>query len=368
MHGPWRHGREEWRTPRERPPWWPENEAWPPESGRPWRAMSARFARRMALFAAIAFVVFAFVVAAFVALLLGTFGGVGAGAAVPLAAFLLLVVSFNVARGVRRLIVPLGDLIDGAERVESGDYSVRVRERGPRELKALSRAFNAMSSRLERSEAERRRLLADVSHELRTPLAIVQGNLEAIIDGVHAADEAHVRPILDETRVLARLIEDLRTLSLAEAGVLALHREPTDVAALARDTAASFAASATTAGPSIETTAAAPIEADVDPVRVREVLANLIANAVRYARTRVQVALSSTDDRVTVAVVDDGAGIPADALPHVFERFSKSPESRGAGLGLAIAKSLVAAHGGEISARSENGRGTTITFTLPRGG
>jgi signal transduction histidine kinase len=224
-----------------------------------------------------------------------------------------------------------------------------------------------MVSRVEASEAERRRLLADVSHELRTPLSIVQGNLEALIDGVYPADEAHVRPILEETRVLARLVEDLGTLSLAEAGALSLHREPTDVAALARETAGSFRPQALAAGISIETHADADVVADLDPVRIREVLANLVANAVRYARTRVGVALSTEGDRFSIAVSDDGPGIDAAVLPHVFERFSKSSESRGAGLGLAIAKSLVTAHGGEIGAESAPGQGTTMRFTLPRG-
>jgi signal transduction histidine kinase len=322
----------------------------------------------MAGFALIAFLLFAFVVATFITLLIGLFGGASAsGAFVPLAAFILLAIAFNVARGVRRLIVPLGDLIDAAERVESGDYSVRVRERGPRELRALSHAFNEMSENLQRSEAERRRLLADVTHELRTPLTVIQGNIEALIDGVRPTDDAHLRAILEDTHVLARLIDDLRTISVAEAGALTLHREPTDVARLVRDTAASFEAAAAAAAVMLRTDGAGTTIASIDPVRVREVLTNVIANALRYTPRggSILVETTATNESVSVCVRDTGAGIASDALPHIFERFARSDDSPGAGLGLAIARGLVAAHGGRIEARSTPGQGTEISFTLP---
>jgi signal transduction histidine kinase len=363
---PWmRHG-SNWAG--QRPRWWPENEAYPPAD---WRPMRVRFMRRMAGFALVAFLVFAFFVAVFVALLMSTFGAIagggGAGAFV-LAAFLVLVISFNVARGVRRLIAPLGDLIDAAEKVESGDYSVRVRVRGPRELKALSRAFNEMSEHLEASETERRRLLADVTHELRTPLTVIQGNIEAIIDEVHPPDAEHLRAILNETQVLSRLIDDLRTVSIADAGALTLHREDTDIARLTRDTAASFDSQASAAGVALRVDTDGAGIADVDPIRLREVLNNVIANALRYTPRdgSVLVGASGDDQRVTVTVRDTGAGIAPDVLPHVFERFTHAADSPGAGLGLAIAKSLVTAHGGEISATSTLGQGTEVRFTLPR--
>jgi signal transduction histidine kinase len=325
--------------------------------------------RRMAGFAFLAFLVFAFMVASFITLLIGIFGGIsGSGAIVPLAAFVLLAIAFNVARGVRRLIVPLGDLIDAAEKVESGDYSVRVRERGPRELKALSRAFNEMSEHLERSEAERERLLADVTHELRTPLTVIQGNIEAIIDEVHPPDAIHLRAILAETQVLSRLIDDLRTVSIADAGALTLHREEIEIGRLIRDSAASFDTQATAAGVSLSVDADRAGTAMVDPIRVREVLNNVIANALRYTPRggSVVVGASGDDQRVTVTVRDTGAGIAPDVLPHIFDRFTHAPDSPGAGLGLAIAKSLVTAHGGEISATSTLGQGTEVRFTLPR--
>jgi signal transduction histidine kinase len=333
--------------------------------------MRGHFMRRFALFAFLAFLFFAFVVAAFVALLIGAFStvGPGLGAFTPLVAILaFLIVAATVARTIRRVVVPLGDLIDAAEKVEAGDYAVRVRPRGPRELRSLARAFNSMSARLESSEKQRQQLLADVTHELRTPLTVVQGNLEALLDRVYPADAEHLAPILDETRVLSRLVDDLRTLSIAEAGALPLHRELTDITAVVADAVASFRTQADSVGVALvtETPAALP-QIDVDPMRLREVLSNLLANAIRYTPRggSIRVSAAASDGRLTISVRDTGPGIAADALPHVFDRFYKSDESRGAGLGLAIAKSLVVAHGGEISATSEPGQGTEMRFTLP---
>jgi signal transduction histidine kinase len=367
MRGGWRHGG------RGRPPWWPENEPFPPRrgwAGGPW-AMRGGFVRRMAMF---------FVAAAVLSVIAATFlfwtlasalgapdlpGNIARGAA-------LLIVLLGIglaARSVRRLAAPVGDVIDAVGRVAEGDLSARVEERGPRETRALARAFNVMTSRLSASEEQRRRLLADVSHELRTPLSVVQGNLEAIVDGVHPPDEEHLLAILDETKVLSRLVEDLRTLSLAESGALALHREPTDLGALARETIASFAARAEESGVALAATMSADLPlADADPVRAREILENLVANAIRYTPRagHVSVAVSEGDGQLAVVVSDTGAGIPADALGRIFDRFYKSAESRGAGLGLAIAKQLVEAHGGTISATSVVGEGTAVRFNLPR--
>lgn len=358
--------------PGERPPWWPKDEAFPPARG-DWRRVRGRFVRRAVTFAIGFFLLFAFVVAAFVTLLINAFSataGAGWGAFFPLGVLAALFIVFAIARGIRRLIVPLGDLIEAAESVEAGNYSGRVKLRGPRELRSLARAFNSMSARLESSEEQRQQLLADVTHELRTPLTVVQGNLEALLDGVYPADAQHLAPILDETRVLSRLVDDLRTLSIAEAGALTLHREPTDIGALVTDSVASFRAQADGAGVVLITEAATLPQADIDPVRLREVLSNLLANALRYTPRggSVRVSATASDGRLRIAVRDTGPGIAADALPHVFDRFYKSDESRGAGLGLAIAKSLVVAHGGEISATSEPGQGTEMRLTLPVSG
>lgn len=355
--------------PGERPPWWPKDEPFPPAGG-DWRRVRGRFVRRAVTFAIGFFLFFAFVVAAFVTLLINALSataGAGLGALVPFGVLAALVITFAIARGIRRLVVPLGDLIEAAENVEAGNYAVRVRPRGPRELRSLARAFNSMSARLEGSEQQRQQLLADVTHELRTPLTVVQGNLEALLDRVYPADAEHLAPILDETRVLSRLVDDLRTLSIAEAGALALHREPTDITGLVADAVASFRTQADSLGVAlvIETAPALP-HADIDPVRVREVLSNLLANAIRYTPGgTIRVGASFADGQLSVFVRDTGPGIAADALRHVFDRFYKSDDSRGAGLGLAIARSLVVAHGGQITATSEPGQGTEMRFTLP---
>lgn len=327
--------------------------------------------RRFAAMFVGAFLFFGFVIAAFITILVNIFSsatsGGGIAAFIPLTIVVLLLFA-TAARGFRRFAAPLGDLIDAAESVEAGNYGVRVRARGPRELRSLATAFNSMSGRLESSERERRRLLADVTHELRTPLTIMQGNLEALLDGVYPADAEHMQPILEETRVLSRLVDDLRTLSLAEAGALTLHREPTDVSQLLTDSVASFRAQSDGAGVSLVTAIDDSLpQADVDPVRMREVLSNLLSNALRYTPRggSVRIGASTSDGRVRVSVRDTGPGITPDALPHVFDRFYKSDESRGAGLGLAIAKSLVVAHGGEIEATSTLGQGTEMRFTLP---
>jgi len=327
--------------------------------------------RRFAAMFIFAFLFFGFVVAAFITILVNIFSsatsGAGIAAFIPLAIVVLLLFG-TATRGFRRFAAPLGDLIDAAESVEAGNYGVRVRARGPRELRSLATAFNSMSGRLESSERERRRLLADVTHELRTPLTIMQGNLEALLDGVYPADPAHLEPILDETRVLSRLVDDLRTLSLAEAGALTLHREPTDVGQLLTDSVSSFRIQADAAGVELATALDGVLpQAEIDPVRMREVLSNLLSNALRYTPRggTVRVGASVADGKLRVSVRDSGPGIAADALPHIFDRFYKSDESRGAGLGLAIAKSLIVAHDGEIEAKSGLGQGTEMRFTFP---
>ncbi len=301
--------------------------------------------------------------------LLDALGQSGAGTAAPLVLLILgLLVLMALLPGLRILALPLRNLIDAAGRVEAGDLSATVPIRGPRELRSLARAFNAMLERLRSDEARRRRLLADVTHELRTPIAVIQGNLEAMIDGVYPADEAHLGPVLEETRVLSRLIDDLRTLSLAESGVLELHREPTDLGVLAGEVAATFRGQAEAAAIALraEVPAETPL-VEVDPLRIREVLANLTANALRHTPAGGQVRIAAAvgaDGRVNMSVTDTGRGIPPEDLPHIFDRFYKSADSTGSGLGLAIAKNLVAAHGGEIHAESTPA-GTTLRFSLP---
>jgi signal transduction histidine kinase len=263
---------------------------------------------------------------------------------------------------------PLGEMVEAADRVAAGDYSTRAPEYGPRWMRTLAHAFNSMTSKLEVQHRQRRDLMADIAHELRTPIAILQGRLEGMLDGIYPRDETQLTMVLQETRVLTRLVEDLRTLAHTESGTLTLQKESTDIGILLNDTAASFAADAAERNIrlALDVPATLPL-IDIDALRIREVLTNLVSNALRHTpdNGRVSIAASAGPTIVTVTVGDTGSGIPAADLPRIFDRFYKGHGSHGSGLGLTIARNLVIAHGGEIRAESEEGEGTTLTFTLP---
>lgn len=348
------------------PPWWPEGEPFPPRR-RHWGRGPAPFIR---------FVGCLFLVVVLVAITTGALAGFllhsgGAGMSHPF--FLPLVILIGliviaVAGGARRMAMPLNNLIEAARRIESGDYSARVPEWGSPDLRSVARAFNSMSERLKTSDEQRRSFLADVTHELRTPLAVIRGHAEAIADGVYPADASHLAPILDATETLDRLVDDLRTLVLTDAGNLVLHKETTELGALVRDTVSSFHAQAEAAGVSLTSEVADNVSSvEVDPARMRQVIGNLVSNAVRHTPSggSVQVVLSAAGDRVMIAVKDDGEGIPAELLPHIFERFVKGANSKGSGLGLAIAHDIVVAHGGTIRVGTRVGSGTTMEVALP---
>jgi signal transduction histidine kinase len=359
-----------------RPPWWPPEEPWPPldAAGLAWRGMRARFFRRVALgFALVAAMTLGLVlVVAWLAVhMLGPVGphrwGRLFGGPLALALLIGMIVAI---RAFRRLAAPIGDLMEGTARVADGEYSVRVPERGPREARSLVRAFNRMAERLQRQNEQRRSLLADVSHELRTPLTVLQGNLEGLLDGVYERDDAHLQAVLEETQVLARLIEDLRTLAVTDDAGLRLVRVPSDVAELAQETVASFRGRADAAHVSLDVEIPKPLPPVLmDVERIRQVLTNLIDNGLRFTPPGGSIRLTAvaTDRDVAITVADIGSGIPADHLPHVFDRFYKSRDSGGAGLGLAVAKGLVEGHGGTISVESAVGQGTRMRFTLPLG-
>jgi two-component system, OmpR family, sensor histidine kinase BaeS len=290
---------------------------------------------------------------------------------VVIAALVVVAIVAALARGMSGAARDLDMMVAATRRVEDGDYSVRVGR--PRSdlppIQELARGFDTMAARLEADEEQRRTLLADVSHELRTPLAVITGNLEAVLDGVYPPDPEHLTPILDETRVMARLIEDLRTISLSEAGTLALHPEPTDPDVLIGEVHHAFASSAAAAGITLTTASSGDLPIlDIDPVRIREVLSNLVANALRHtpAGGTVTVGGQAEPSSVVLVVRDTGPGIDRDLLPHVFDRFVKGAGSRGSGLGLPIARGLVEAHGGSITVESTVDVGTTFRVMLPR--
>ena len=330
--------------------------------------MRGRFMWRIGCFFMLMVAMLVTVVALFAWLIGSALGAAGSPAIGILIGLLVLLVLLNVGRSLRRAAAPVGDMIEASGRVESGDFSTRVPERGPREVRTLARAFNDMSARLEEVEQQRRSALADVSHELRTPLTVIQGNLEALLDGVYPADAAHLQPILEETRLMERLIEDLRTLTLVEAGSLVLHREPTDLGSLLTEVAAGYRSQADEAGIALTVTTAPDLPTlDIDPARIREVVANLLTNALRHTPRdgRVEVSARLAVGKVEVTVHDTGSGIPPDQRDRIFDRFYRSPDSPGSGLGLPIAKSLIEAHGGDITAASGPSEGTTVRFSLP---
>ncbi len=365
----------------------PPSETWDPDDWRmarsQWRrrrmaeagrrgAMGPPWAGRRGFGCAFAFI-FVFVVGSLVATMAVVVSHLGA-----LPGLLVLAVVIAVVVGMGRTLFltarTLDELVEATRKVKAGDYTVRVDAPGRstgglRAVRQLTDGFDTMIARLEADESQRRTLLADISHELRTPLTVMQGNLEAILDDVYPPDPAHLGLILDETRVLGRLIDDLRTLALSEAGTLALHPEPTDPDVLIGEVVRSFEPAAAAAGVGLTAEIAGDLPIlEIDPVRIREVLANLVANALRHTPVggRVTVAGGVEDGRwVRLEVRDTGRGIDPALLPHVFDRFVKGNDSRGSGLGLAIARQLVVAHGGEISAESDPGQGTTIRVRLP---
>jgi two-component system sensor histidine kinase BaeS len=287
-----------------------------------------------------------------------------------------LVVGSYALRSFSRFVNPLARVMAAADVVAEGDFSVRVPEGGAGEVGRLARSFNRMVAELERSDLQRRNLTADVAHELRTPLHIIQGNLEGILDGVYEPTPDQLNLLLDETRHLTLLVEDLRTLSLAEAGQLHLELETLDVEELLSDVATSFSGQAEAAGIVLQLESEQrpePLTIQGDASRLDQVLSNLIANALRHTPSGGRITLSAhlQAGGVRIQVSDNGEGIPAEDLPYVFERFWQSDPERkrgtGSGLGLAIVRQLVQAHGGRITAQSSPGQGTTFSIDLPSG-
>jgi two-component system OmpR family sensor kinase/two-component system sensor histidine kinase BaeS len=282
-------------------------------------------------------------------------------------------------RAFRGIAMPLADVMSAADAVASGDLTVRVNERGPGEFTRLAKSFNRMTQELELTDQQRRNLTADVAHELRTPLHIIQGNLEGILDGVYEPTPDHLNSTLDETRLLGRLVEDLRTLSLAESGQLQLDTESFSVTELLHDIATTFSGQAEAAGVDLvvdDSSLNQPVVIMADITRMNQVIGNLLVNALRHTEQGGTITLAGIREanRVRLQVQDTGSGIPPDDLTFVFDRFWKGDRSRsregsdGSGLGLPIAKQLIENQGGTIAVESTQGQGTTFTIAFPVSG
>jgi signal transduction histidine kinase len=273
----------------------------------------------------------------------------------------------------RRVVTPLAAVIGAAQSVASGDLSTRVEVRGPGDLRTLSDSFNRMAGALQASDRQRRDLLADVAHELRTPLTVIRGKLEGVLDGIYPADDAHIAPVLAETYVLERLVEDLRTLTLAESRQLHFDPRPISLPDLAGEAASLFEAEAADKGITlcVQAEPGLPL-VTADAQRTSQVIGNLVGNALRFApeNGRVDIHVNSVTDGVELAVCDNGPGVLEADLARIFDRFWRAERSRtraagGAGLGLAIARQLVEAQGGSITATNLPGGGLRVAFRLP---
>jgi two-component system sensor histidine kinase BaeS len=295
-----------------------------------------------------------------------TAGLVGAGLSLLIAFFLAF-----------RLLRPVRELTHAAAQLARGNLAQRVPVRGDDELATLGQTFNQMASSLQESEESRRAMTADIAHELRNPLAVQRANLEALQDGIYPLTSENLEPVLEQNRLLTRLVEDLGTLASADSGQLVLECSPTDLPALVQHVAERFKPQA--AGRQISLDLKLPQKfpsLSLDPGRIEQILGNLISNALRYTpqNGNISFELHLQDRRnhkeAVMSIHDSGPGIPEAALPHIFERFfradhSRSREEGGSGLGLAIARQLAEAHGGSLTAANHPHGGAVFTLTLP---
>jgi two-component system, OmpR family, sensor histidine kinase BaeS len=277
----------------------------------------------------------------------------------------------------RRISRPVGNLLGAAGQVAIGDYGVAVEVRGPHELRLLAETFNEMAARLAANEEQRRRFLADITHELRNPLAVLQSRIEAQMDGVHPRDDRHLASLLEETRRLGHLVDDLHTLALAETGRLVLQQEAVAFGVLVDEVVGRHEAQARQRDVALRVSTAPELpKVWVDPSRIRQVLDNLLANAIRHTppggEVLVEVATvpgpgpGGGGRMLRCRITDAGPGFREDQLGEVFERFERAADSHGSGLGLSIARDLVRAHGGTVDAGNDPVTGgASVSFTLP---
>ena len=282
------------------------------------------------------------------------------------AAAIALLLGFFLARSITR---PIRELTAATRDMAAGHLNQQVPVRSKDELGELTQNFNQMSADLEHSNQLRRQMTADIAHDLRTPLSVITGYLEGLKDGVIKPTPKRFTAMYDESIYLQRLVEDLRTLSLADAGELSLTRQPILPGEIIHRLADTFQHQADINQVHLQTAVDAQLPAiNIDPERMQQALGNLVSNALRFTPSGGEIVLSARqeDDHIQMEIKDSGSGIEADELPHVFDRFYRGDESRhdgGSGLGLAIAKSLIELQGGQISASSA-GPGTGSVFTI----
>jgi signal transduction histidine kinase len=278
----------------------------------------------------------------------------------------------------RSLTSPLNDLESGVRAIEAQEFSHRVPVHGSQEFITVSQAFNQMAAQLEQAESLRRNLLADVAHELRHPLHVLQGNLQAILDDVYPLEKAEIARLLDQTRHLTTLVNDLHELAQAEARQLPMNKQPVDIAELVKSTAETFQPSAKAKELQLKVALLGTMpQVTLDRSRMRQALHNLLNNALQHTPPggSIQLQVEQRETTLFITVEDNGAGIHPDQLPHIFERFYRTdtarsqeerPSGAGTGLGLAIAKAIVEAHDGQITAESPGpNQGTHLTISLP---
>jgi signal transduction histidine kinase len=283
---------------------------------------------------------------------------------------LALVLGFLLAA---RISEPLDGLTDATGKISGGDYSGRVKVKGGREVQELATAFNSLADSLEENEELRKNMVADVAHELRNPLATLRGQLELLQEGKIPYNQETVDSLMDDALLLSRIIDDLSQLTLVDAGKLEFVLQAVPPERLLGDVRARFEHEA--AAKEIDLVVEDPGElppVKADPSRLSQVLGNLVGNSLVHTPVEGKITLGAREagGAVEFMVSDTGAGFTEEELPHVFDRFYRTDKSRsratgGAGLGLSIARSLVEAQGGRIWARSEAGKGTTISFTVP---
>ncbi|CAG0983296.1 two-component system, OmpR family, sensor histidine kinase BaeS [Anaerolineales bacterium] len=273
-----------------------------------------------------------------------------------------------------QIVSPVQKLTSAAQKIAAGDLQQRIPNQSQDEIGTLATAFNQMADSLAKHEELRRNMIADVAHELRTPLTVIQGNLEAMLDGVLPTSPQEIATLRDEAALLTRLVADLRLLSLAESGQLKLERVETNIVELITHAVEPFRLQAQSSQVELKFNLASnlpPIELDVD--RITQVIRNLLSNALRHTPTGGQVTVTckrDTPQRLLITISDTGKGISPDDLPYVYDRFYRADKSRarvsgGSGIGLAIVKQLVEAHGGKVWVESQSGQGATFGFTLP---